>query len=390
MDYLREKVKKVNSVPGVYFWKDKKNEILYIGRSSNLRNRLNQYFSKNIDSRIKEMMSQAVDFKVIKTSSLLEAIILEAKYIKDYWPKYNIKDRDDKSFIYIVIPEKEFSYPIIIRGKELDQYSDHKNIFGPYQSITLIKNALRIIRRIFPYGTCQPMSSKACFDHQIGLCPGSCIGLIDRKKYDNNIKNIILLLSGKNEVLIKKLSKENPDQARALKHLQDVSLLENELSLSDTGFKRIEAYDISHFSGKDAFGAMVVFNSFGLPEKKDYRLFKIKKKITSEDDMRSLQEVLERRFAHKEWGQPDLVIIDGGSPQLRFLLDFFKKENFKNVLGVSKFSGDKVVFLPNADNSFKNKALKIKRVILRARDESHRFSNNARKRFNKNLHFSNK
>ena len=108
---LKEEVKKISKSSGVYFWLDAHGKVLYVGRATNLRNRLSQYFLNNIDPRIKEMMSLARRVKVIETKTLLEAIILEAKYIKKYWPKYNIKDRDDRSFIYIIIPRKDFSAP---------------------------------------------------------------------------------------------------------------------------------------------------------------------------------------------------------------------------------------------------------------------------------------
>jgi len=316
---LKDSMKNISKGPGVYFWLDGRGKVLYVGRATSLKNRLSHYFLSNVDLRIREMVAVAKKIKVTETKTLLEAIILEAKYIKKYWPKYNIKDRDDRSFIYIVIPKKDFSYPLIIRGKDLNKFSEKDdNIFGPYQSFTLIKNALRIIRRIFPYGTCKANSGKACFDYQVGLCPGSCLGKINKKDYQKNIKNIILLLGGKRDFLLKKLLKENPLQANSLKHLQDVSLLEKDSNIVETNFNRIEAYDISHFSGKNAYGSMVVFNSKGEAEKTKYRLFKIKNDFLS-DDLRALSEVLERRLQHEEWEYPNLILIDGGRPQVDFL-----------------------------------------------------------------------
>ncbi|MDD3710984.1 MAG: GIY-YIG nuclease family protein [Patescibacteria group bacterium] len=386
MNNLKLQLKNIPNSPGIYFWLDSRGVVLYVGRATSLKSRLSQYFLSNTDLRIKEMVARAKKIKTIETPTLLEAIILEAKYIKKYWPKYNIKDRDDRSFIYIIIPKKDFSSPLTIRGKDLAKYfPDENEIFGPYQSLTLIKNALRIIRRIFPYSTCKVNSGKACFDYQVGLCPGSCLGLIDKKEYKKNIKNISLLLSGKKEFLLKKLSRENPDQARALKHLQDVSLLEREGMISKIGFNRIEAYDISHFSGREAYGSMVVFSSFGEPEKKEYRLFKIKNEFLS-DDLRSLEEVLQRRLEHREWPLADLFLIDGGRPQLGFLQKTFKKYKIENVVGLSKLAGDELVFLRGSkfDNNFKNKVLSIKNILLQARDEAHRFANSARKRNFKN------
>lgn len=380
MNKLKETIKNIPAKPGIYFWLDNKGKVLYVGRATSLKNRLSQYFLTNVDSRIKEMVSLAKKIKTIETNTLLEAIILEAKYIKKYWPKYNIKDRDDRSFIYIIMPKKEFPAPLIIRGKDLMKHSEEDNyIFGPYQSFSLIKNALRIIRRIFPYGTCRPNSGKACFDYQVGLCPGSCLGLISKRDYNKNIKNIVLLLQGKKELLLKKLTKENPQQAKSLQHLQDVSLLGKELNLTAIPFSRIEAYDISHFSGKEAYGSMVIFDSFGQSDNKEYRLFKIKNSFLS-DDLRALEEVLVRRFSHLEWKYPDFVLIDGGKPQIDFLRPIFKKYKINNFVGLSKFSGDEIIFDDRATDSFKEKVLSIKNILLQARDEAHRFANLARKK----------
>ncbi len=380
---FKNQLQKISKSSGVYFWLDNREKVLYVGRATNLKNRLSQYFLSNVEPKIKEMVSQAKKIKTIETKTLLEAIILEAKYIKKYWPKYNIKDRDDRSFIYIVIAKKDFTYPVIIRGKDLQKYQDKNNqIFGPYQSFTLIKNALRIIRRIFPYGTCKANSGKPCFDYQVGLCPGSCLGKINKKDYQKNIKNIILLLSGKKEHLIKKLSQENPEQLKALKHLQDVSLIENEKNLEQNNFKRIEAYDISHFSGKETYGSMVVVDFEGEYQKNDYRLFKIKNNYLH-DDFRALAETLERRLKHKEWMYPDLFLIDGGRPQLDFLKEIFEKHKIKNVVGLSKFAGDEIIFLKNVDKKFKKEVLDIKLILLKARDEAHRFANLARKKAKK-------
>lgn len=380
---LKEKVKKISNNSGVYFWLDASGKVLYVGRAVNLKNRLSQYFLSNLEPRIKEMVAQAKKIKTIETKTLLEAIILEAKYIKKYWPKYNIKDRDDRSFIYIIIPKKDFTYPLIVRGKDLGKYqSENNHIFGPYQSFTLIKNALRIIRRIFPYGTCKPNSGKACFDYQIGLCPGSCLGKINKKDYQKNIKNIILLLSGKKEYLMKKLAKENPEQSKALKHLQDVSLLENEKSLENNTFKKIEAYDVSHFSGKETYGAMIVLDSFGQFQKDDYRLFKIENNHL-QDDLRALAEILERRLKHLEWKYPDLFLIDGGRPQIDFLEKIFSQYNIKNVVGLSELAGDELVFFKKANQKFKKEVSNIKLVLLKARDEAHRFANRARQKSKK-------
>lgn len=381
---LKASLKDIPKKPGVYFWLGKKGEILYVGRATSLKDRLSQYFLKNIEARISEMVQTAVNIKYEVCDSLLEAIILEAKYIKKYWPKYNIKDRDDRSFIYIVIPKTTFPKPLIVRGKDLKKFPvSTAKIFGPYQSFYLIQNALKLIRHLFPYSICQINSGKACFDYQIGLCPGACIGKISAKDYQKNIKNIILLLSGNKARLIKKLIKENPEKAKALRHLQDVSLLNKEDNLRERKVSRIEGYDISHHGGKESYGSMVVFEN-GEANRNEYRLFKIKDSPEG-DDERALAEVLTRRFKHQEWSYPELIMIDGGSPQISFIDKLFQKNNINvPIVGISKFGGDKLVYSAKSNKSLRALTENIKPTLLRLREEAHRFANYGRKRSLKN------
>lgn len=375
---LFDRAGKLPLSPGVYQWLDGKGKILYIGRATSLRRRVLQYFQKEIDPRIAEMVSKAKAIKHIKTDTVLEAIILEANLIKKYWPKYNVKDKDNRSFIYIAIPKGEYPYPIVVRGRELEKFPSSTNrIFGPYQSATLIRNALRIIRKIIPYSTCNPNSGKPCFDRQIGLCPGICTGEISKQDYQKNIRNIILLLSGERKRLLQKLKKENPDQAKGLQYIQDVTLISRD-ELQVEKKQRIEAYDISHFAGKETIGAMTVFTN-GLPDKAQYRLFNIKS-VSEGDDLEALEEMVTRRLRHSEWPMPDLMLIDGGKPQVDHIHKVLTKAQVAiPMLGLSKYQNDKLIFPLKTKESIKNLAQSIKPILLQARDEAHRFSNRARK-----------
>lgn len=377
---LRENANLAPKKPGVYFWLGKNKEILYIGRATSLNSRLKQYFQKNIEPRIAEMVENAVNLKFEECETLLEAIILEAKYIKKYWPKYNVRDRDDRSFIYLALAKTEFSKPLIIRGRDLGKFNSKEvDIFGPYQSFYLLQSALRLIRRIFPYSLCQVGSGKACFDYQIGLCPGACVNKISAKDYKKNIESIRLLLSGNKKLLIKKLIKDNPAQLKAFKHLQEVSLLGKESDLKNAQAFRLEAYDISHHSGKESYGSMVVFEN-GEANRNEYRLFKIKE-APEADDERALLEVLSRRLKHEEWTRPDLILIDGGSPQIGFLTTALKQKNIDlTFIGLSKYAGDKIVFSLDIKKEKRLLIENLKPVLLKAREEAHRFANFARKR----------
>lgn len=380
LDKEHKFLKKLPSKPGVYLFLTKKKEVLYVGRATFLNKRVSSYFQKRLEPRLEEMVNKSFYLQFIPTDNLLEAIIWEANLIKKYWPKYNIRDKDNRSFVYIVIPQKDFSAPFLARAKELEKISpDKAEIFGPYKSLSLVKTALRIIRKIFPYSTCQINSGRPCFDYQIGLCPGACLGIISKEEYQKNIQNIILLLKGEKKELIKKLKKENPDKIFALQHIEDVALIDQEEKGFQHPFGRIEGYDISHFSGKETVGAMVSFLN-GEPDKKFYRLFKIKN-AKNQDDLDCLREVLERRFRHPEWPFPNLVLIDGGLPQVRTVKNLFKELKIQIPLaGISKYQNDKLVFPQGMKKSLKELIATNKSLLLKVRNEAHRFANSYRKK----------
>ncbi|PLX25804.1 hypothetical protein C0580_01360 [Candidatus Parcubacteria bacterium] len=377
---LKEKAKKFPNSPGVYYWYSQKGDVLYVGRATSLKRRIAQYFQKKLlDLRIEEMVSLAHNIKYKETETILDSVVLEANEIKKYWPKYNVVQKDDKSFIYIVIPKREYSYPMLVRARELKKFPTNKaHVFGPYQSAHLAKTALKIIRRIFPWSTCQASQGKPCFEYQIGMCAGICVDKIGKKEYQENIKNIILFLSGKKKQLLKKLSKESPEQAESMKHIQDVALISRE-DINIGAVNRVEGYDISHLTGKEPYGAMVVFSG-GLPDKAEYRLFKIKT-APRHDDLRALEEVISRRLAHKEWPKPDIMMIDGGKPQVDFVSQLLRSKNINiPIVGISKYSGDKLIFSRGASKAFKDLANNLKDVLLQSRDEAHRFGRNASRR----------
>jgi excinuclease ABC subunit C len=212
----------------------------------------------------------------------------------------------------------------------------------------------------------------------IGLCPGACANKISAKNYKKNIDSMCLLLAGEKKRLITKLMKENPDKIKALKHIQDVSLLTREGDLKEQKVSRLEGYDISHHAGKESYGSMVVFEN-GEPNTSQYRLFKIKD-APGGDDERALLEVLVRRFKHTEWKLPDLIMIDGGSPQISFLSRELATLNISvHLVGISKFGGDKLVFAAKTKREQRLLAENIKPTLLKLREEAHRFANRGRK-----------
>ena len=199
--------KNIPSNPGVYFFKDKTNQIIYIGKAKNLKKRVSSYFNKkNLNSKNKLMVSKAVKVESLIVKNEVEALITEANLIKIHKPRYNISMKDDKTFPYIMITSEPYPRVEIIRRKNL--YKDKNIYFGPYTDIYYLRSVVKIIHQIFPIRTCSYLINKnaienkkidVCLDYHIKKCDGPCEGLVTEKYYNNMIAQIIRFLKGKNK-----------------------------------------------------------------------------------------------------------------------------------------------------------------------------------------------
>ncbi len=378
------KKQKLPDAPGVYFFKLGK-EILYIGKATSLKDRVKSYFASDLISTrgplIVDMVFKADRVDFVQTNSVLEALILENNLIKTHQPRYNTKEKDDRSYYYIVITKEDFPRVLLVRAKELEMGVDYKirSQFGPYPSASQLKESLNIIRKIFPYrDRCNLNEVKPCFNYQIGLCPGTCFNLISKKDYSKTIKNIELFLSAKTSQLIKKLEKEMAVYAKskkfekakevrdtifALQHIQDVSVIASEAKQSREADFRIEAFDAAHLMGTNNVGVMVVWEN-GELKKSDYRKFKIND--SKGNDAGALKEMLERRLKHVDWPAPDLIVVDGNMIQLNIV----KKLTNIPVVAVTKDERHKAKALIGDAEAIKN----YKKQILLINAEAHRFA----------------
>jgi excinuclease ABC subunit C len=396
---------KLPDKPGVYFFLESR-KIIYIGKATSLKDRVKSYFGKDlIQTRgpiILDMVFKADKIKWQVTDSVLEALILEANLIKKYQPKYNTKEKSDKSFNYVCVTNPHLRHGvngegqprvILVRGKNLNP-KIYKKVFGPYPNSSQLKEAIKIVRRIFPFLD-DKSKNYLEFYRQINLVPD----LNDRKLYMQNIRNIILFFSGKKQQIFKNLKKEMKEYAKkrefekageikrqifALQHINDVALIKNSphpgpllgKERGNSNF-RIEAYDIAHMGGKNMVGVMVVVDlsansgaGDGEVEKSEYKKFKIRTQDNS-NDTGALKEVLERRLAHTEWTYPNLIVVDGGIAQInvaRKILDNLKVNI--PVVSVVKDEHHKA----RAIMGDRELSLKYKKEILLANSESHRFA----------------
>ncbi len=344
-------------VPGVYLFK-KGRTVLYVGKATSLRDRVRSYFDDDLIAtrgpRIVDMVTKADRVVHETTPTVLEALVREAALIKKYLPKANVEGKDDKSFLYVVITKEEWPRVLTMRGKDLQGSTLEKTslqisrIFGPFPSGPQLREALRLIRKIFPfYDTPKPVTTKSKhirskieFNRQIGQYPRE----LDPKRYKKSIRNVALFLAGRVSELRKRLAREMAKAAKeerfedaaearrelfALDHIQDVSLIKEEnLEMSPSSWTsdihggrgypmsteiRVEAYDTAHLAGTNAIGVMTVLVG-GVPNKKEYRTFTIRG-VQKNDDIASLKEILSRRLAHPEWPLPEAIVIDGGTTQ---------------------------------------------------------------------------
>jgi excinuclease ABC subunit C len=387
--------KKLPETPGVYLMKDAAGRILYVGKAANLRRRVSSYFERPHDLRIETLVSKIADIDHEMTDTALEALILEAELIRKFTPPFNVKEKDDKSFLYLSITKEKFPRVRLVR--RTDRFSGE--LYGPFTSASSAREALKLLRKIFPWSTHDPerigMFSRPCFDYEIGLCPGTCIGAISHEEYIKNIDHLKLFLHGKKKVVLRSLEKDMARAAKqldferagklrrqifALRHIRDATLIADaevatldKVPATDPSY-RIEGYDISNISGTSAVGSMVVFEGEE-PNKNEYRKFKIRT-IFKPNDVGMLTEVLERRFKHSTsaqegaWRMPDLILIDGGIAQANAAKKVLMRAGLKiPILGIAKGAERKRNDILGAIP----KGVK-KETLIKVRDEAHRFA----------------
>lgn len=404
----RQDLKQLNlpDVPGVYYFlapktKNRVPKILYIGKATSIKDRVKSYFSKDIlltrGPKIEEMLKEAKTVGYVETDSVLEALMLEAVEIKKHRPPANSRDKDDKSYNYVVFTKEEFPRILLVRGKELERNTMiYHSVFGPFPRGGELREALKIVRKIFPFrddkcklgDSSRHDGTRPCFNAQIGLCPGPCAGRISKKDYAKTIRNLKLFFEAKKPTLIRSLEKDMKILAKAekfeeaekikkqlfaLDHIQDIALIKGDLEARTNNQEpvfRIEAYDIAHTSGKEAVGVMVVVTN-GELNKSQYRKFKISR--DKNDDVNNLKEVLSRRLKHSEWSLPDLIVVDGGIGQINGAKEILKQTGLNiGVVSVVKDERHK------AREILHSKGLTLGKVrdreILLANAEAHRFA----------------
>lgn len=402
---IKEKISLFPDSPGVYLMKDSAGKIIYIGKAKSLKKRASSYLGKDLAAKTLKLMSYVsdIEFRTCPSESL--ALILEAGLIHTHQPKYNTALRDDKSFPLVKMTNEQFPAVSVTRKKE----DDGAHYFGPYTNVTLLREALKIIRGYFPYRSCKALPKKACIYYRIKLSPAPCIGKISQQEYAGTIKQISLILEGKSSELVRDLSGQMRQRAKERRFEEAARLRDKIIALSAftpldgkaylTGFKpssnsfqsalselqevlglnnlprRIEAFDASHILGRQAAASMVSFYN-GSADNAHYRRFRIKT-VKQSDDYKMIAEAVRRRYLRlreENLPLPDLILVDGGRGQLSAA----KKEldDLGLVIPVASLakreeeiytlSGSRPIRLKNNSSAL--------RLLQCIRDESHRFA----------------
>lgn len=416
------KINSLPSKPGVYIFKDKKSKIIYIGKALSLKHRVKSYFAKKLtDPKTAVMVPQIASIENLMVDSEFEALLLEAKLIKEHLPKYNLELKDDKSYLYIAISKEPFPRIFVVRRPELE--NKLLDWYGPFPSSGQTREILRYLRRIFPFRSCNRLPRKPCLYFDLKLCPGVCD--FPDFPYQKNVSGLRKMFNGQTNQIVKSLEKEMKLAAKNLdfEEAQKVKYKLTALSYLKQGWKtvpkekaatkkaekeikkilvkyggvniyalnKIEGFDVSNLGRQIIVGAMVTFVN-GSPEKGLYRIFKIKLTSGLTDDPQSIGQIIDRRLNHPEWLYPQLILVDGGKPQVSAASASIGKHNLIGkiaILGLAK--KEEIIVIPKTiNNKIKSfKTLKLSpaspalRLLQSVRDESHRFA----QKYYKNLHW---
>ncbi len=418
---LRREIKDFPAGPGLYFMKDSKGTVLYVGKAKNLRSRAASYFQPSADiessrgPRIVEMLAKVRTVDFLETKSEVDAVLQEARLIKDIRPPYNADLTDDKTFPYLEITIRD-EYPAVYITRKPQTGS---RLFGPFANVGDLRGAMVVLQKIFKFRTCRLEISESddkrkffrpCILYSIKQCTAPCADKISKADYRKVIKDLTTFLNSKRSIVLRQLKKQMAESAgsrdyeKAAMYRDRIRLIENldkrgsvaedvqpevfaveptdaleklqKLLGSTNPVRVIEGFDIAHISGSETVGSLVRFID-GRPFKAGFRRYKIKT-VRGIDDYACLKEVLLRRFRHAAAGEelwPDLVLVDGGIGQLHAAEDAFKELNVARPLLVSIAKREEIIYIAGKDESLKLSATNpAKKLLQYVRDEAHRFA----------------
>ena len=413
-----EKAAQFPTTPGVYLMKDAEGRVLYVGKAKNLRNRAGHYFTKAaaVDMRTADLVKVIADIDFLEAPSEVDALLLEARLVKDIQPRFNIDLKDDKTFPYLQIrmredyPRVEFTRKPRRRGVKL---------YGPFTSAGTLRQAIQVLQRIFQFRTCTLDIAESdpkwrwfrpCLLHSIHQCTAPCNFRVSKEDYRKQIRALRLVMEGKKDRLLREMEKEMQEASAALNFEKAARLRDDIQALRKLGMRgdvdkdvqpevfaldpkkgliglrkilhlretprSIEGVDIAHLGGDDTVASLVTFID-GLPFKPGYRRYKIKS-VQGVDDFGSIREVVTRRYRRlkaEEQVFPDILLIDGGKGQLNAALAAFNLLEIEPPVLLSLAKQEEEIYRPGESEPIRlSRHAAALRLLQYVRDEAHRFA----------------
>lgn len=413
-----DKVKQFPAAPGVYLMKDAQGRVLYIGKAKNLRNRAGHYFTKAAaeDPRTADLVKLIADIDFLPAESEVDALLLEARLVKDIQPRFNVGLKDDKSFPYLQIrvredfPRVEFTRAPRRRGVKL---------YGPFTSAKSLRYAMQVLQRLFQFRTCALDIRESdprwrwfrpCLLHSIHQCTAPCNFRVTKEEYRKQIRALRLVLEGKKDRLLAEMERDMQAASTALQFERAARLRDDINALKKLGLRgdvdrnlqpqvfaleprkgllglrkvlglpkvprSLEGVDIAHLGGQETVASLVKFID-GLPFKPGYRRYRIKS-VEGIDDFASIREVVTRRFrrlSREEEVFPDILLIDGGKGQLNAALDAFQILHIEPPCLISLAKREEEIYRPGEGEPLRlGRHSAALRLLQYVRDEAHRFA----------------
>ncbi len=413
-----DKVRTFPTKSGVYLFKDAQGRVIYIGKAKNLRARASSYFHKTAegDKRIRDWIGEVADVDFLEADSEVDALLLEARLIKDIQPKHNADLKDDKTFPYLQITTSEDFPRVNFTRTPLDH---GVKLYGPFARAKSLRGAIQVLQKVFKFRTCSLDIEeddprwrwfRPCLLHSIDQCTAPCNLRVDRESYRKDIHRLRLFLDGKKDQVLREIEEEMKEASKELqfekagrlrdelKALQTLNLrgdlrkhaqpevfyvdprkglkgLRKILGLESTP-RTIHGVDIAHLGGTETVGSLVTFID-GLPFKPGYRRYKIKS-VAGVDDFASIREVVSRRIQslqERDEPFPDIFMIDGGKGQLGAALAAFEALGVQPPTLISLAKREEEIYVPGrSDPIVLSRRSFALRLLQYVRDEAHRFA----------------
>lgn len=414
----KAKVRTFPAKPGVYLMKDAQGRVIYVGKAKNLRARAGSYFQKTseTDARIRDWIGEVVDVDFLEADSEVDALLMEARLVKDIQPRHNAELKDDKSFPYLQISTSEDFPHVSFTRQPADR---GVKLYGPFPRAKSLRGAIQVLQKIFKFRTCELEIEeddprwrwfRPCLLASIDQCTAPCSLRIDKANYRKDIRRLMMFLDGKKAALVKELTDEMQEASREmrfeaaarirdeLKAIESIALrgdlrthaqpevfyvdpkkglrgLKKVLGLESVP-RRIDCVDIAHLGGSETVGSLVTFVD-GLPFKPGYKRYKIQT-VKGIDDFASIREVVSRRIEglqKRDEPLPDIFLIDGGKGQLSSAMSAFDAAGVTPPCLISLAKRDEEIYRVGlSDPLVLSRHSFALRLLQAARDEAHRFA----------------